>query len=416
MEPSDTLEAARTVMARCDTLARFSEEPDRLTRRYASPPMRQVDETVVGWMRDAGMTTWQDAASNLIGRYEGAQPDAPTLLLGSHLDTVRDAGKYDGPLGVLVALAAVERLHARGTRLPYAVEVYGFADEEGLRYSTAYVGSSAVAGVFDPAWLELTDGDGIRLADALRDFGGDPSNIAGAHRSRDNLLGYCEVHIEQGPVLEREGLALGLVTAIQGQSRFTVSFTGQAGHAGTVPMALRHDALAGACEITLAVERTARETEGLVATVGQLAVEPGASNVIPGRAALSLDLRHPEGPVREGARDALRARAESIAATRGLGVEWQVVQEHPATPCSPRLRGLLERALISAGYPVRALPSGAGHDAVMMAELTDIAMLFVRCAGGISHSPAEAVAVEDVAAAIAVLEQFLRLLRDESNT
>jgi allantoate deiminase len=407
------LAAARTVMARCDLLGSLSEETDRLTRRYATPPMREVDERVADWMRTAGMHVRQDNTGNLHGRYDATTPDAPTLLLGSHLDTVRDAGKYDGPLGVLVALACVERLHARGERLPFAIELLAFADEEGLRYHTAYLGSSAVAGAFDPAWLTQIDDDGITLADAMRAFGGDPDRIAEDRLSGGRLLGYCEVHIEQGPVLEREGLPVGVVTAIQAQSRFALTFTGEAGHAGTVPMALRHDALAAASEFVLAVERTAREMDGLVATVGQLAVEPGASNVIPGHVILSLDVRHPLDATRDAVRDALRTSAEAIANARDVSLTWQAVQENPATPCTPRLIELFVRAIVEEDLPVRVLPSGAGHDGVMLARLMEIAMLFVRCASGISHSPAESVAVEDVAVAIGVLERFLRLLAED---
>src|SRR5579872_1804926 len=211
--------SAARVMARCDALATHSEEANCLTRRFATPPMRAVNDLVAEWMREAGMRVWRDAIGNLMGRYEAANPDAKTLLLGSHLDTVRDAGKYDGPLGVLVALECVARLSERGERLPYAIEVFGFADEEGLRYHTAYLGSRAVAGDFGSELLTLTDGDGIPLADAIQQFGGDPAALASCVRRADNLLGYCEVHIEQGPVLERENLPLGVVTGIQGQTR-----------------------------------------------------------------------------------------------------------------------------------------------------------------------------------------------------
>jgi allantoate deiminase len=401
------------VLARCDQLATYSEEPDRLTRRYATPPMRQANEAVADWMRAAGMATRQDAIGNLIGRYEAEMPTAPTLLLGSHLDTVRDAGKYDGPLGVLVALASVERLHAQRRRLPFAIEVLAFADEEGLRCHTAYLGSSAVAGTFEPAWLALSDGDGVPLADAMRAFGGDPDAIASARWSGGDLLGYCEVHIEQGPILERENLPVGLVTGIQGQSRLSLTFTGEAGHAGTVPMALRRDALSAAAELVLVVERFARETADLVATIGQLAVAPGASNVIPGRATLTLDLRHPDDASRERALTALLARADEIAQGRGVSVTHHLAQDNAAGPCSPGLRVRMAAAITASGYPVRELASGAGHDAVRMAHHTEVAMLFVRCAGGVSHSPAESVTAEDVAAAIAVLDRFIASLAEE---
>lgn len=409
----DTTTAAHTVMQRCDILGAISEEPDRLTRRYGTPAMRQVNDTVAGWMRAAGMTVRQDHIGNVIGRYDAAQPGAPTLLLGSHLDTVRDAGRYDGPLGVLVALACVERLHARGARLPFAIEVLGFADEEGLRFHSAYLGSAVVAGSFSPDTLDLADPDGVALADAVRAFGGDPDALPGDHRSPDDLLGYCEVHIEQGPVLEARDLPVGVVSAIQGQSRVDVRFTGQAGHAGTVPHPLRRDALVAASAFVLAVEGLAREREGLVATVGQLTVAPGASNVIPGVVTLSLDVRHPDDATREEACRALEARARGIAQARRVALDWRPLQSHPSVRCAPRLADLFARAVASEGFPEFRLASGAGHDAVPMSGLTDVAMLFVRCAGGISHHPAEAVAQTDVAVAIAVLERFLALLAEE---
>jgi allantoate deiminase len=405
--------SAARVMARCDTLAAHSEEPDRLTRRFATPPMSAVNDQVAGWMREAGMAVRCDAIGNVIGRYAAATAESKTLLLGSHLDTVRDAGKYDGPLGVLVALECVARLHERHERLPYAVEMYGFADEEGLRYHTAYLGSRAVAGAFNDDLLALSDRDGVSLADAIHRFGGDSTALASCARRSGDLLGYCEVHIEQGPVLERENLPLGVVTAIQGQTRAEVRFTGTAGHAGTVPPPLRRDALCAASEFVLAVESLARQQAALVATVGQIAAYPGASNVIPGSVTLSLDVRHPEDTVRVAACVELERQATAIATRRDVQVDFQVAQATASVPCDARLALLLSRALEEQGVPVTRLSSGAGHDAAIMAGLTRMAMLFVRCAGGISHNPAESVTESDVAAAIAALERFLVLLAEE---
>lgn len=401
-------DVARTVMERCDALARCSEQSDALTRRFATPALRAAQDAVAGWMRGAGMNVRRDSIGNLIGRYEGQSKGARTLLLGSHLDSVRDAGKYDGPLGVLVALACVERLHERGERLPFAIDIIAFADEEGLRYS-AYLGSSVVAGTFDPALLALRDEDGMSMAEAISAFGGDPDALSGAARRGDDLLGYCEVHIEQGPVLEARGLPVGVVTAIAGQSRVGVSFEGEAGHAGTAPMALRRDALCAAAEFVLAAEEQARAVPGLVATVGQISAQPGASNVIPGYVALSLDVRHQDDATRLEACRLLREKAERIGDSRRVRVIWRVKQ-NGAIPCNADLGGLLARAVAACGYPVEWLPSGAGHDGVALATLTPIAMLFVRCKGGISHHPAESVTSEDVAVAIAVLERFLGLL------
>jgi allantoate deiminase len=408
--------SARTVMERCDILGSYSEEPDCLTRPFASKAMRQANETVAAWMRAAGMTVQQDKIGNLIGRYEASRPGAKTLLLGSHLDSVRNAGKYDGPLGVMIALAYVERLHSRRESLPFAIEVLGFADEEGLRYHTAYLGSSAITGAFDPAVLSSTDADGIVMADAIRTFGGDPDPHAlqTARWQRDELLGYCEVHIEQGPVLEALNLPVGVVSAIAGQNRINVRFVGEAGHAGTVPMPLRHDALCAAAEFILSVEALARKQAGLVATVGQVNVQPGASNVIPAQVTLSLDVRHQEDAIREQAYHQLEERAQEIGQARSVSLTWQSLQGHRAVPCAPYLTGLFSRAIEEMGYPLHALPSGAGHDAAILAELTDIAMLFVRCKGGISHNPAESVTVEDVGIAINVLERFLQLLAESA--
>lgn len=406
---------AHTVMQRCDALGGISEEPDRLTRRFATAALRQASAVVAEWMRAAGMTVRQDAVGNLIGRYESDRPGAKTLLLGSHLDSVVDAGKYDGPLGVLVALACVQRLHDQGRRLPFAIEVFGFADEEGVRYHTAYLGSQVVAGTFDPSILELADVDGVTVAEAIRASGGDPTQLAAARRSGDDLLGYVEVHIEQGPVLESRGLPVGVVSAIAGQSRFAIRLEGVAGHAGTVPMELRRDALCAAAEFILAAEALARGAPGLVATVGQIGAGPGASNVIPGMATLSLDVRHQNDGRREMAIDRLREGARQIAKARHVELEWQSVQESRALACDPRLAGLLTQAVESLGYPALSLPSGAGHDGVTLSGLTPIAMLFVRCKGGVSHNPAESVDKADVAVAIEVLGRFLELLAQPPN-
>jgi allantoate deiminase len=392
---------AATVLERCAALGEVSEEDGLLLRRYGTAAMRRANELVGGWMQAAGLDVHEDAVGNLVG----VRGD-PVVTLGSHLDTVRDAGRYDGMLGVLVALACVERL----ADAPFAVEVYGFADEEGVRYGTAYLGSSVVAGAFDPSALDRRDADGISMHDAVATFGGDPSALAAARRDPSDLLGYVEVHIEQGPVLEAEDLPVGVVTGIAGQTRAEVAFTGVAGHAGTVPMALRRDALVAAAELVGAAEARARATDGLLATVGELAVEPGASNVIAGRATLSLDVRHLDDAMRAAAVADLRERAEAIAAARRVEVAWTEVQATGAVACAPALAAELEAAVADAGVRLARLPSGAGHDAAVMARLCDIAMLFVRCAGGISHNPAESVTVEDVGVAIDVLGQFLLLI------
>jgi allantoate deiminase len=370
--------------------------------------MAQANARVGDWMAAAGMAVRTDAAGNLVGRLESADPGAGTLLLGSHLDTVRDAGAFDGPLGVLVAVACVERLRAEGAALPFAIEVLGFSDEEGLRFGTAYLGSRAVAGSFDPALLDLVDDAGVTLGDALRAFGGTPEEVGGASRRGERLLGYCEVHIEQGPVLEGRDVPVGVVTAIAGATRAELDFSGRAGHAGTVPMDARHDAACAAAEWVLAVEAAARAEPGLVATVGRLEARPGAPNVVPGAAVASLDVRHADDAAREAAVAALRAEAQRIGAARGIEVAWREVMSAPAVAADGALTASLSAAVAGCGLPVVTLASGAGHDAVALAELTGVAMLFVRCAGGISHHPDESVEEADVAVALDVLHTFVR--------
>jgi allantoate deiminase len=311
---------------------------------------------------------------------------------------------------VLVAIATLQRLRDAGRTLPFAVEVLGFADEEGVRYGTAYLGSGVVAGRFDPASLERRDADGVRMADAIRAFGGDPEGLAGARREPADLLGYCEVHIEQGPVLEERGLPVAVVTSIAGQTRARAVFERVARHAGTVPMALRRDALCAGAEWIAAVEAVGRETDGLVATVGEVSVEPGAGNVIPGRVTLTLDVRHGDDAVRAAARERLRDAATELAARRGVTTEWEIVQETPAVPCSSALTDPLAAAVKAAGHPVARLSSGAGHDAAIMATIAPMRCCSSAVPRGVSHNPAEAVALEDVAVAIDVLGRFFERL------
>jgi allantoate deiminase len=381
--------------------------------------MRRANDLVASWMRDAGMAVREDNIGNLLGHFGGPEPAGisqripPVLLLGSHLDTVRDAGKFDGPLGVLAALACVEQLRATGARLPFAIEVAGFADEEGVRFQSTYLGSRVMAGTFNVEDLRRIDAQGVTMAEAIRAFGGQPEALAASRLDATNLLGYVEIHIEQGPVLEQQGLAVGVVTAIAGQTRASVNFKGQAGHAGTVPMALRRDALCAASEFILAVETVACATEGLVATVGEIAALPGASNVIPGRARLTLDVRHARDDKRQAALNGLEKQARAISERRRVALNWQTVQQSAAVACEPDLSGLLGQAVKRHQNTVASLPSGAGHDAAAMAAVTPVAMLFVRCQGGVSHHPDESVKLDDVRVALAVMGDFLRLLAEK---
>lgn len=401
-------------MARLAELGRISETPDGLLRRCFTPEHGHANDLVARWMIEAGMDVRIDAMGNILGRYEGRSAGAPALLVGSHLDTVIDAGKYDGMLGVVAGIACVDALDRAGERLPHAVEVIGFADEEGTRFSSTFLGSRAVAGAFDPALLERRDRDDVRLGDAMRAFGLDPDRISDAARRPEELAAYLELHIEQGPVLEAEGRSLGVVTSIAGATRLSVEFEGEAGHAGTVPMALRRDAVAGAAEAVLAVESLCRDNPALVGTVGRFEAVPGAINVIPGRALFTVDLRSPDDALRRRTLAVLGATIRNIAGTRTLDARIEVLHEAESTRCAPWLSAQLTHAVIEEGFAPMALFSGAGHDAVAMATLTPVAMLFVRCAEGVSHSPRESITATDADAAIRTLLRAIRSFRTEA--
>jgi allantoate deiminase len=356
------------------------------------------------------MTTRLDAIGNLIGRYEGAPGAAKTLLLGSHLDTVREAGRFDGPLGVLVAIAGVRKLNSIGGRLPFALEIIAFADEEGVRFHTTYLGSRALVGSLGEADLQRLDAKGITLAEAIRGFGGDPDALKSCRRDSAQLLGYVEVHIEQGPVLQEKNLAVGVVTAIAGQTRIEAVFHGQAAHAGTTPMALRQDALTAAARFLRDAEVIASRHAGLVVTCGQIEVRPGASNVVPAFVKLSVDLRHADDSVRFAAGELLEVTARFDAAHRRVDLAWEIVQATRSVDCCPRLTGLLAESVTAHALRAELLVSGAGHDAATLAALTPVAMLFVRCKDGLSHHPGESVQEADVQVAVGVLDEFLRRL------
>src|SRR5438874_771559 len=385
---------AARIMQRCDELARESELAGGLTRVFLSPEHRAASDRVLGWMREAGMRAGRDAIGNTVGRYEGARAGLPCLMLGSHLDTVRDAGRYDGMLGVVTAIECVAALAKKGKRLPFAIEVLGFGDEEGVRFGTSMLGSRAVSGALDPATLEARDANGVSIAEALRAVGlGE--GIEAVARKKGQVLGYAELHIEQGPVLEAEGLPVGVVSAINGFSRLRATITGTAGHAGTVPMKLRRDALAAAAECVLAIERIARSDAELVGTVGRLEVKPGAINVIPGEVQFTIDFRAPRDPLREQAVRSAISAVEETAAKRQLGCKVESIQQLGVTACAPWLIEQLEHAVAAEGVRVRRLPSGAGHDGQAMQAIADVAMLFVRCKGGVSHNPAESITEAD---------------------
>lgn len=401
---------AQRAIAECRRIATMSEEPDRTTRRFLTPPVRAVHALLRERMEALGMTVSVDAVGNLRGLWQPQGSRGWRLILGSHIDTVPNAGAFDGILGVTLALECAEM--AQDLKLPLPIEIIAFSEEEGVRFGAPFIGSRAVAGRFDSALLELKDIEGVTMADTIRAFELDPGEIGKAALG-ENAMGFFEIHIEQGPVLEAEGLQIAAVTAIVGQTRHTLTWTGQANHAGTTPMHLRRDALAGAAEWIVAVESLAQRTEGLVATVGHVDVEPNAGNVIAGAVKVSLDVRHANDVARKMAVESLLTLAEAIAARRGLVLQCVRQMDQPAVPMDERLTAFLAEAMEAAGLPVKRMPSGAGHDAMVMAARLPTAMLFLRSPGGLSHHPDEAVLEEDVTAALNVCRKFIERLSTE---
>lgn len=400
--------------ARCRELSRppYSEQADGLTRLFLTPAHRATLDRITNWMREAGLTASEDEIATLTGRREGSTPGAPALVLGSHIDSVRDAGCYDGPLGVMLGLACVEAL--KDVALPFALEVVAFGDEEGSRFQASMNASRVFAGRSAEVRTDATDHTGISLRDALALFGKNPQRLARAHRPTGSVLGYVEPHIEQGPALEAAGVSLGVVTAIAGQKRLKVRIEGQAGHAGTTPMKLRRDALAAAAACVSEIERIGGDGPAdLVATVGVISASPGAPNVIPGAAEFTIDVRAGTDAVRDAGLAHIEAALARIGEDRDVRLRIQHVQNLPATPMDARLQSLLRRACADQGFASLDLVSGAGHDAMTVAGIAPSAMLFIRCGGGISHNPAESVQPEDCEKALAVLVSFVKLLAAE---
>jgi allantoate deiminase len=391
-------------------LAQHTDEPGRLTRLYLSPAHRQAAEATRAMMQDAGLAARIDALGSVAGRWDGKHPEQPALLVGSHIDTVVNAGRFDGTLGVVLGIVAIEALRAEGFTPSCPIEVLAFGDEENARFPTNLSTAHALAGCYDPSWLDGRDAEGVSLREALAAFGGDPGGIDALARRPGSVRGYLEVHIEQGPLLEAENKSLGVVTAINGISRARMVVSGEAGHAGTVPMTMRRDALAAAAEMIATVERIGARRADTVATVGVARVEPNAVNVIPAEVNWTLDARAPNDAVRTEMVNAIIAECEDVARRRGVALTVELFMDSPATPMDARLAAVLGEACRAIGEEPLSLASGAGHDAVAMARLCPVAMLFVRCKGGISHNPAESITVEDADAAARVLINAVRMI------
>jgi len=400
---------AQQVMSRCDELGKISQSDEYLDRRYLTAEHKQANELVGGWMTQAGMKTWQDEAGNLCGRLVSKTPNAPRYLIGSHLDTVPNGGKYDGMLGVLAPISLIQAITDQSIELPFHLDLVGFGDEEGTRFRSTLLGSRALTGQWPGEWRNVEDSEGVSLPDALKAFGLDFDKVKNAAIDNTNLLGYLELHIEQGPVLEDEDLPVGVVSAIAGAKRFDLAVKGMAGHAGTVPMQLRQDALCAVSEMILVVEKVAQEY-GIVATVGQINNRPNGVNVISGNTQFSLDIRSEFDEKRDAGLEKIMAEIHAIAARRKVSLDMTQTHSATAVHCDPVLQGVLRNAIEHAGHKVLTLPSGAGHDAMAIADICPVAMLFMRCDKGISHNPAEAINTPDVAVALEVLDHAIKNL------
>lgn len=409
---SEFNQLAKDVMTRCDILGAITQSPGMVDRRYLTPEHTRANQQVAEWMQSAGMQTWQDAAGNQWGRYASQDADAKILLMGSHLDTVPNGGKYDGMLGVLAPLAVLQYCHDNQISLPFHVDIVGFGDEEGTRFGSTLLGSRALTQSWPNSWRELQDADGVSLADAMRAFWLNFDDVAEATINPESLIGYIETHIEQGPVLEQENLPVGIVSAIAGARRLSIEVTGFAGHAGTVPMTMRQDALAATAAMILEVERIAN-AHPVVATVGKISNRPNGVNVISGNTVFSLDIRSADDASRDLALEQIMQSIQGIAAERNVSLQVEETHNASAVHCDQGLRKILESAITDNGIRPLTLPSGAGHDAMAIADICPVAMLFVRCDRGISHHPAEAIVTDDVAASLSVLWSSIQQLSSQ---
>jgi allantoate deiminase len=408
---SDHLQRAEKILQRINELASVSEDKSCVTRTYGTPAFIEGRNKVEQWMKDAGLDTRIDNIGNVRGRLLSKNANAKTFVIASHIDTIINAGKFDGPLGVLMGLDLIEYLLQSKTQLPFHIELAGFCDEEGCRFHTTYLGSKAVAGSFDKSMLTAKDAAGISLEEAIKKNGGDVNSLSKDAIAKNDWLGYFEIHIEQGPVLYEKEIPVGVVTAIAGQRRVEIKFTGEAGHAGTVPMDMRKDALTCAAEFILAAESFGGDNKkDIVATIGKVNIPNSASNVIPGEVILSLDIRSADETILSSSYDKIKKIAEDICTKRNIEIEWNLIQQTKPVTCDDEMNKLLKRSIGIAGFETVELVSGAGHDAVPVSAISPVAMLFVRCFKGISHNPLENVELKDIAAAIKVSDNFIQQL------
>ena len=405
----NTVQRAERIMAHINELASFSEDAQGITRLFGTPAFLQGSHTVLAWMKAAGLDSRIDHIGNVRGRLASANVHAKTLVIASHIDTVRNAGKFDGPLGVLMGLDILTHIIQLRIALPFHIELIAFSDEEGVRYHTTYLGSKVVTGSFEPDLLQKKDDAGITLQEAIIQMNGDPNRLKTDAIAPEEWLGYFEIHIEQGPVLYERGIPVAIVTAIAGQKRAEISFTGIAGHAGTVPMQMRHDALCCAAAFILETEKLALN-RSIVATIGKLQISHAASNTIPGLVTCSLDLRSADETMGAAAYEELYNTCITICNKRNIKLNWNLVQQTAPVVCNAALNALLAQSVKECGYPLVEMPCGAGHDAVAVSSVSPVAMLFVRCFKGISHNPGEDVELKDIAAAIKVSDNFIQQL------
>ena len=399
---------AVSIVQRIEQLASITEESGCVTRTYGTPAFVKGAQLVQEWMKAAGLETRIDAIGNVRGRWNSGKANAKTLVLASHIDTVVNAGKYDGPLGVIMAIDLIEQLKSKKAVLPFHIEIIAFSDEEGVRFHTTFLGSQVVTGAFNKDWLQKKDANGISLEEAMKVFGGSPDQLSKDAIPANEWLGYFEMHIEQGPVLYNQQIPVAVVTSIAGQKRITVTLRGFAGHAGTVPMDMRSDALCAAADCILAIETFATgQKHRLVATVGTIQIPHGASNVIPGEVRFTIDIRSSDNQYLAEATASVKTICEELVMKRMVSMDWQLVQETAPVAADPHLTETLRKAITGSQFPVVELVSGAGHDAVPVSQVAPVSMMFIRCYKGISHHPQEHAEVGDIASAIVVADQFL---------